>query len=215
MTGRIIRNGTPAFLYLSVTVTRHKLVAANITLQIGPSVAVGQRIGRLQSGRGVAREGEEAMLAVFMALRCGLPPPSNERRTSGDRGEDWHSLPLHREERETTRGRTIAVCDCGHEEVHVHPPRVCIASSTRVWEGVHGLAGMGGHTFFLVTPHKLSFTVPPRPRNCAPCYGPNRDYYSLVAAFNYDKIYDIALLLRLALISAAWLGARGPSGYTD
>ena len=60
--------------------TRHKLVAANITLQIGPSVAVGQRIGRLQSGGGVAREGEEAMLAVFMALRCGLPPPSNERR---------------------------------------------------------------------------------------------------------------------------------------
>ena len=123
-------------------------------------------------------------------------------------------LPLHREERETTRGRTIAECDCAFL---VHPATKKYMYVRRAWgsqgaahewEGVHGLAGMGGHTFFLVTPHKLSFTVPPR-------YGTNRDYYSLVAAFNYDKIYDIALLLRLALISAAWLGARGPSGYTD
>ena len=69
-----------------------------------------------------------------------------------------------------------------------------------------GLAGMGGHTFFLVTPHKLSFTVPPR--NCAPRYGTNRDYYSLVAAFNYDKIYDIALPLRLVLMSVRRLAWR-------
>ena len=123
MTGRIIRNGTPAFLYLSVTVTRHKLVAANITLQIGPSVAVGQRIGRLQSGRGVAREGEEAMLAVFMALRCGLavsrlPQMNGVHVGTAEERIGTVRLPLHREERETTRGRTIAECDCAFL---VHP----------------------------------------------------------------------------------------------
>ena len=127
-------------------------------------------------------------------------------------------LPLHREERETTRGRTIAECDCAFL---VHPATKKCTSAAREdrkerrtsGRECMGWAGMGGHTFFLVTPHKLSFTVPTR--NCAPRYGPNRDYYSHVAAFNYDKIYDIALLLRLALMSAAWLGARGPSGYTD
>ena len=76
-----------------------------------------------------------------------------------------------------------------------------------------GLAGMGGHTFFLVTPHKLSFTVPPR--NCAPRYGPNRDYYSLFVAFNYDKIYDIGLLLRLVLMSVRRLAGRARAKWVQ
>ena len=97
----------------------------------------------------MAREGEEAMLAVFMALRCGLPPPSNERRTRGDRrGEDWHRLPLHREERETTRGRTIAAeCDCAFL---VHPATKKYVRRARgsqgaahEWEGVHGFGWDG------------------------------------------------------------------------
>ena len=40
---------------------------------------------------------------------------------------------------------------------------------------------VSGHAFFLVTPHKLSFTVNSLPpRNCAPRGGSNRDYYSVI-----------------------------------
>ena len=51
--------------------TRHKLLAANIKLQIGLSASV-RPTGDSEVSDPMAREGEEAILAVFMALRCGL-----------------------------------------------------------------------------------------------------------------------------------------------
>ena len=101
--------------------TRHKLVAANITLQIGPSVAVSVSVS-VDSNPTEAWHGRERKRCSRYLWHCGavsrLPQMNGVHVGTAEERIGTVRLPLHREERETTRGRTIAECDCAFL---VHP----------------------------------------------------------------------------------------------
>ena len=148
--------------------TRHKLLAANIKLQIGLSASV-RPTGDSEVSDPMAREGGRGRKRFSRYLwHCGAA--SNERRvcadgrTDADEG-DGRGLGLgatgrqaaHRQRGGRRSQNVIAPFWTGMKSA---PREDCDCSGGMGRDGWVVGWPVSGHAFFLVTPHKLSFTVP-------------------------------------------------------
>ena len=158
--------------------TRHKLLAANIKLQIGLSAGQCPSDRRLRQslrfdGEGERGGGSDSRHIYGIAVRPQMngvcvvcADGRGRRRRAGGRRRIGIGIGSDRQagRRRTDTTEAIAECDCAFlERGEVKSAREdCDCSAWMGWVGccVVGRPVASGHAFFLVTPHKLSFTVP-------------------------------------------------------